>query len=91
MFFKMVKYGIDYTEDMINELEEFYKNEYELDEELYDYYYKLWQGYDNWIQEYYTLSEIVVIDIDKYDYVNNQEDKKEVLKLITDALNTINE
>lgn len=65
--------------------------EYELDEELYDYYYKLWQGYDNWIQEYYTLSEIVIIDIDKYDYVNNQEDKKEVLKLITDALNTINE
>ena len=65
--------------------------EYELDEELYDYYYKLWQGYDNWIQEYYTLSEIVVIDIDKYDYVNNQEDKKEVLKLITNALNTINE
>ena len=65
--------------------------EYELDEELYDYYYKLWQGYDNWIQEHYTLSEIVVIDIDKYDYVNNQEDKKEVLKLITDALNTINE
>ena len=65
--------------------------EYELDEELYDYYYKLWQGYDNWIQEYYTLSEIVVIDIDKYDYVNNQEDKKEVLKLIIDALNTINE
>lgn len=65
--------------------------EYELDEELYDYYYKLWQGYDNWIQEYYTLSEIIVIDIDKYDYVNNQEDKKEVLKLITNALNTINE
>ena len=65
--------------------------EYELDEELYDYYYKLWQGYDNWIQEYYTLSEVIVIDIDKYDYVNNQEDKKEVLKLITDALNTINE
>lgn len=65
--------------------------EYELDEELYDYYYKLWQGYDNWIQEYYTLSEMVVIDIDKYDYVNNQEDRREVLKLITDALNTINE
>lgn len=65
--------------------------EYELDEELYDYYYKLWQGYDNWIQEHYTLSEVFVIDIDKYDYVNNQEDKKEVLKLITDALNTINE
>lgn len=65
--------------------------EYELDEELYDYYYKLWQGYDNWIQEHYTLSEVVVIDIDKYDYVNNQEDKKEVLKLITDALDTINE
>ena len=65
--------------------------EYELDEELYDYYYKLWQGYDNWIQEYYTLSEIVVIDIDKYNYVNKQEDKKEVLKLITGALNTINE
>lgn len=65
--------------------------EYELDEELYDYYYKLWQGYDNWIQEYYTLSEMVVIDIDKYDYVNNQEDRKEVLKLITRALNTTNE
>lgn len=65
--------------------------EYELDKELYDYYYKLWQGYDNWIKEHYTLSEVVVIDIDKYDYVNNQEDKKEVLNLITNALNTINE
>lgn len=59
---------------------------YELDPELYSYYKKLWEGYDKWVFTHYNASPVVVIDIDKYDYVNNEEDKKEVLKIIKEAL-----
>lgn len=62
---------------------------YELDESLVEYYRTLWEGYDDWVYNHYNASEILVIDIDKYDYVNNEEDAKEVLKLIENKLNEI--
>ena len=62
---------------------------YELDPELYDYYKKLWEGYDEWVYNHYNVSPIVTIDIDKYDYVNNEEDKKEVLNIIKEKLEEI--
>lgn len=62
---------------------------YELDESLVEYYRTLWEGYDDWVYNHYNASEILVIDIDTYDYVNNEEDAKEVLKLIEDKLNEI--
>lgn len=62
---------------------------YELDPELEAYYRKLWEGYDNWVYNCYKASPIVVIDIDKYDYVNNEEDKKEVLEIIKNKLKDI--
>lgn len=62
---------------------------YELDPELEAYYKTLWEGYDNWAYTCYKASPIIVIDIDKYDYVNNEKHKNEVLKIIKDKLNEI--
>lgn len=62
---------------------------YELDPELEAYYRKLWEGYDNWVYNCYKASPIVVIDIDKYDYINNEEDKREVLEIIKNKLKDI--
>ena len=62
---------------------------YELDPELYSYYKTLWEGYDNWVYNHYKASPIVTIDIDKYDYVNNESDRQEVINIIKTALNDI--
>lgn len=59
---------------------------YELDESLVDYYRLLWSGYDEWIDTKYTASEVLKIDIDKYDFVHNEEDRKAVLDMITKKL-----
>lgn len=59
---------------------------YELAPELYDYYKKLWEGYDEWVYKHYDASPIVVINIDKYDYVNNEKDKEIVINKIKQAL-----
>ena len=62
---------------------------YELDPELVSYYRRLWEGYDDWVDQHYNASEVLKINIDQYDYVNNEEDAKEVLRLIEDKLNEI--
>lgn len=62
---------------------------YELDESLVEYYHILWSGYDEWIDRKYHASEVIKIDIDKYDYVNNIEDQKEVLSMVTKKLEEI--
>ena len=62
---------------------------YELDEGLVSYYRALWEGYDNWIEEHYKASEVLTINIDEYDYVNNEEDAKEVLQMIENKLKEI--
>lgn len=63
--------------------------DYELDEELVDYYRLLWSGYDEWIDTKYTASEVLKIDIDKYDFVHNMDDQKEVLDMICQKLNKV--
>ena len=64
--------------------------EYELDEGLISYYRMLWEGYDQWIYENYNASEVLVIDIDKYDYVNNIEDRKIIVGMVKAKLAEIN-
>lgn len=63
--------------------------EYELDEGLKAYYYELWKGYDGWIEHHYNASEVLVIDIDRYDYVNNEQDQAEVLAMIEQKLKEV--
>lgn len=62
---------------------------YELAPDLVKYYKKLWEGYDDWVFNHYSASQVLVIDIDKYDYVNNENDAKEILELIENKLKEI--
>ena len=60
--------------------------EYEVSDDLREYYYTLWKGYDDFIFNHYKASEVLVIDIDKYDYVNRAEDRAEVVRMVRDKL-----
>ena len=62
---------------------------YELAPELLEYYRTLWEGYDDWVFNNYNASEVLVIDIDKYDYVNNEQHRKEVIELIENKLKEV--
>lgn len=55
---------------------------FELDKETEEYFYHLWSGYDNWLEKYYKASPYLIIDADKYDYVESEDDRKEVLEMI---------
>lgn len=61
-----------------------------IDENTEAYFYKLWEGYDNWVEHCYKASPILTIDIDRYDYVNSLEDRKEVISIIKDKLKELN-
>lgn len=57
----------------------------ENDASLMDYYKNLLDHYKPWYQEY-DASPKMVIDGNRYDFVNNLEDRKDVLKQIDDQL-----
>lgn len=60
--------------------------DFEIDDSLRDYYHFLWEDYDNWINNYYNASEVVVIDMDNLDVVNNEDDKEILIKLVEEKL-----
>lgn len=57
----------------------------EADPSLVDYYKRLLKYYDDWKHEY-NASELLVIDGDKYDFMENLYDRKIVLTMIYDKL-----
>lgn len=60
--------------------------DFEQDESLMDYYRILWKGYDEWVDKHYDASQVLKIDIDRYDIVNRPEDAKEVVQMVKKAL-----
>ena len=60
--------------------------EFEQDESLMEYYRILWEGYDDWVNEHYDASQVLKIDIDRYDIIRNKEDADEVVAMVKDAL-----
>lgn len=54
--------------------------DFELDESLMEYYRFLWEGYDDWVQNHYTASDILIIDTDQYDIVENESDRERVIR-----------
>ena len=60
--------------------------EFELNEDLKEYYEFLWKDYDDWVMNYYNASEVLIIDMDKMDVVNNDKDKKELIRLVEEKL-----
>lgn len=63
--------------------------EFEIDDSLKEYYHFLWEGYDNWVNNHYNASEVLIIDINVMDVVNNEEDKKKLIKMVEEKLKEI--
>lgn len=63
--------------------------DYELDPELVEYYRFLWEGYDEWVQNHYKASEILVIDMDNTDVVKNPEDAERVCKEVEEIIKRV--
>ena len=63
--------------------------EYELDEELVEYYRFLWEGYDEWVQNHYGASQVLIIDMDKIDVVGNEADAELVYNQVKEKLKEI--
>ncbi|MGO4938052.1 deoxynucleoside kinase [Fundicoccus sp. Sow4_H7] len=56
--------------------------DFEQDPKLMNYYYTLWFSYDDWVENYYSASQVLTIDIDRYDVVNNPEDAESVIEMV---------
>lgn len=65
--------------------------EFEIDESLREYYNFLWKDYDDWVNNYYNASEVVVIDMDNMDVVNNKADKDKLIELVENKLKEVRE
>lgn len=55
---------------------------YELDESLVEYYRTLWQGYDNWLENHYKASDVIIVDMDVTDVVGNESDADAVVDAV---------
>lgn len=64
--------------------------EFEVDDSLREYYHFIWKDYDDWIENHYNLSEVLVLDMDSLDVVNNPKDKEFVLELVDKKLAEVN-
>lgn len=56
--------------------------EFEIDDNLKEYYEFLWKDYDNWVINHYKASEVLIIDMDTMDVVNNEEDRLKLVELV---------
>ncbi|MDU4882121.1 MAG: deoxynucleoside kinase [Clostridium celatum] len=63
--------------------------EFEIDDSLKEYYYFLWEEYDNWVNNHYNASEVLIIDMNVMDVVNNEEDKKKLIKMVEEKLKEV--
>ena len=62
--------------------------EYEVDQELVDYYRFIWESYQEWIEEY-DYSPVLKIDTTNLNLSDNEEDKRKVLEMIENRLKEI--
>ena len=63
--------------------------EFELDKGLIDYYYLLWKDYDEWVEDYYNASDVLVIDTNELDLVNNEEHIQLVIDMVEEKLKEV--
>lgn len=63
--------------------------EFETDDSLKEYYHFLWEEYDNWVNNYYNASEVLVIDMNVMDVVNNEDDKKKLIEMVENKLKEV--
>ncbi|MBE6051090.1 MAG: deoxynucleoside kinase [Clostridium sp.] len=63
--------------------------DFEIDDSLKEYYEFLWKDYDNWVENCYDASQVLIIDMDKMDVVNNEADKEELIRLVEEKVKNI--
>lgn len=63
--------------------------DFEIDDSLKDYYHFLWKDYDHWVENHYKASQVLIIDMDNMDVVNNEDDKKELVRLVEEKLKEV--
>ena len=63
--------------------------EFEIDESLKEYYHFLWKDYDNWVNNHYKASEVLIIDMDTMDVVNNEADKHKFIEMVEEKLKKV--
>ncbi len=63
--------------------------DFEQDESLVEYYRYLWKGYDEWLMNYYKLSDVLIVDMDRTDVVNNQEDARKLVEQVNHKLSVL--
>jgi deoxyadenosine/deoxycytidine kinase len=57
-----------------------------IDVETEEYFRQLWEGYDNFMLNEYDHSDVLIVNGDKYDFVENEKDREAVASLINDKL-----
>lgn len=62
---------------------------FEIDESLKEYYHFLWKDYDNWVNNHYKASEVLIIDMDTMDVVNNEADKHKLIEMVEEKLKKV--
>ncbi|MGL5149889.1 MAG: deoxynucleoside kinase [Clostridium sp.] len=60
--------------------------DFEIDDSLKEYYKFLWEDYDNWVSNHYNASEVLIIDMDKMDVVNSEDDKNKLIELVAEQI-----
>lgn len=63
--------------------------DFEVDESLKEYYHFLWEDYDNWVNNHYNASEVLIIDMDTMDVVNNEADKHKFIEMVEEKLKEV--
>ena len=63
--------------------------DFEVDENLKEYYHFLWEDYDNWVNNHYKASEVLIIDMDTMDVVNNEADKHKLIEMVEEKLKKV--
>ena len=63
--------------------------EFEIDDSLKEYYKFLWEGYDNWVNNHYNASEVLVIDMNVMDVVNSEDDKIKLISMVEEKLKEV--
>ena len=63
--------------------------EFEVDDSLKEYYHFLWKDYDNWVNNHYKASEILIIDMNVMDVVNNEDDKFKLIQMVEEKLKEV--
>ena len=63
--------------------------DFEVDDSLKEYYQFLWRDYDNWVNNHYKASQVIIVDMDNMDVVNSEEDKDKLIKMVEDKLKEV--